>query len=376
MMLAFAAILASCGGNKGTEYEISGTVKGMDDGMVYLQKMDTLGWATVDSAVVAKGAFKFKGKVNSPDRWNFTIRGKNMAFPFFLENSPIRVVLHADSTALLEVTGSQNQDIFKRYNEKNDSIQKLMSDLDPLFRQAESLGDSATMNKLDDQYTAYDNAMKQLIVDVAMNNPKSPAGLWLIIKNTYRFERPELDSLVTGFDSTVFNSFFYMVAKKRVGILRSVQVGQPAPDFTMNDTTGKPVTLSSFKGTVLLVDFWASWCGPCRAENPYVVRAYESFHKKGFDILGVSFDRNKAKWEKAIKDDELTWNHVSDLLYWGNAAGKLYGISSIPSNILLDKDQKIIARNLRGEALMAKLTELLGPPLPVKKKQVLLFRNR
>ena len=124
MYLAFAVIMASCGSNKAARYEISGNVTGLDDGMIYLQKMDSLGWITVDSAVLTKGAFEFRGSVTSPDRWNFAIRGKNLAFPFFLENSPIHVVLHADSTSMLEVTGSRSQDIFKKYNKSNDSIQQ------------------------------------------------------------------------------------------------------------------------------------------------------------------------------------------------------------------------------------------------------------
>jgi peroxiredoxin len=375
LLAAFAAILASCGTGRGTRYEIAGTVKDIDTGLVYLQKMDTTGWVTMDSAVIKKGEFEFSGKVSAPDRYNFSIRGKSQAFPFFLENSPIRVTLHADSTALLEVTGSLGQDVFVKYNKSNDSIQNLINGLDDSFREAESRMDSAMMKKLDDQYTAYDDAMKKLVVDLVKNNPKTPSGPWLVIRNLYRFELPELDSLASVFDTTLYSSFFYKAVKKRIGILKRVQVGQPAVDFTMNDTTGKPFTLSSLKGKIVLVDFWASWCHPCRMENPFVVRAYEGFHAKGFEVLGVSFDKNKAKWEKAIKDDNLTWNHVSDLQYWGNAAGKLYGISSIPSNVLLDKDQVIIARNLHGEALMTKLTELLGPPLPEKKKNLKVFKN-
>jgi peroxiredoxin len=136
-------------------------------------------------------------------------------------------------------------------------------------------------------------------------------------------------------------------------------IGNPILEFSQNDASGKPVSISSFKGKVVLVDFWASWCGPCRAENPNVVKAYNAFKDKGFDILGVSFDSSKDKWLAAVEKDKLAWTHVSDLKGWSNAVGQKFGIRSIPQNFLLDKEGKIIAKNLRGEDLYAKLEEIL-----------------
>ena len=139
---------------------------------------------------------------------------------------------------------------------------------------------------------------------------------------------------------------------------KKTAVGAMAPDFTMNDPEGKPIQLASLKGKIVLVDFWASWCGPCRQENPNVVKLYQQFHSKGFEILGVSLDKTKEDWLKAIKDDNLAWIHVSDLQFWQNAAARLYGVNAIPQSFLLDKDGKIIGKGLRGEQLVKKLTEL------------------
>ena len=141
--------------------------------------------------------------------------------------------------------------------------------------------------------------------------------------------------------------------------LKKSQRSEQAPDFTLPDTTGTPVSLSSFKGKYVLVDFWASWCGPCRQENPNVVRAYNQFKDKNFTILGVSLDKNKNAWLEAIKNDGLTWNHVSDLKYWNSEAAALYDVQSIPYNVLIDPDGKIIAEDLRGGNLIKTLGSVL-----------------
>ena len=138
-----------------------------------------------------------------------------------------------------------------------------------------------------------------------------------------------------------------------------INIGNKAPELTGNSPDGKTIRLSDTKGKLVLLDFWAAWCSPCRAENPNVVEAYKKYHDKGFDVFGVSFDKDKASWEKAIADDQLTWTQVSDLKYWSSEAGKLYGIQSIPQNVLISPEGIIIDKNLRGEALQLKLQELL-----------------
>jgi thiol-disulfide isomerase/thioredoxin len=158
----------------------------------------------------------------------------------------------------------------------------------------------------------------------------------------------------------VQNGFYGKYLKEQIEIGKVGAIGTDEIDFTQNDTTGNPVTLSSFKGKYVLVDFWASWCHPCRMENPNVVATYARFRDKNFTVLSVSLDRDRGSWLKAIHDDNLNWSHVSDLKYWNNEAAMKYKIQSIPQNLLIDPSGKIVGKNLRGADLDAKLCELLG----------------
>jgi peroxiredoxin len=174
-------------------------------------------------------------------------------------------------------------------------------------------------------------------------------------------EASEIETYINAMDTAVVNTETIRNLKTRVEKMKAVAIGQKAPDFSLNDPEGNPVSLYSKVGSkLLLVDFWAAWCGPCRQENPNVVKIFNEFNKKGFDVFGVSLDRTKDDWVKAIANDKLAWTHVSDLQYWNSAAAQMYGVSAIPANFLLDENGVIIGRNLRGETLYNKVKEVLG----------------
>ncbi|MCK9204321.1 MAG: AhpC/TSA family protein [Bacteroidales bacterium] len=365
-ILLTGIILTSCTGNK-DRYTLKGAIKGIDTGMVFLQKFNADNWQKIDSVKLDKGKFTFKGKLGLPEMWFIAMPDKQVFVPVFMENGKIDVEIYPDSADKSKIKGSASQDIYQQFVTLSEEVSRKMEVVYREWKNARDANDSATMKRTDSISGTLDKELKQKLIDFAKANGKSVVAPYIIMRNSWQFELPDLEAIVVNFDTALNASTYTQAIKKRIGILQSVAIGKQAPDFTMNDSIGNPVALSSLKGKIVLIDFWTSWCSPCRAENPNVVKAYQSYHKKGFDILGCSFDQNRDKWLKAIRDDKLAWGHVSDLKGWGNAAGKLYGVNSIPANVLLDKDQKIIARNLRGEELQKKLSELLGPMAPEKK---------
>ena len=245
------------------------------------------------------------------------------------------------------------QDGKKPYNER-------IKALYPKYDIADSLGDKEMEKEIDKEYEAIAEEQKTYSKKVIADNSDNNLGPYIATSTFFNDKGlAELELVLAGFDSTLNQSSYVKTLTEMTSVWKQVAVGQPAVNFIQNDSTGSPISLESLKGQYVLIDFWASWCGPCRDENPNVVAIYNDLHDKGFEIIGVSFDTSKEKWIKAIEDDKLTWHHVSDLEGWSNAVGGLYGVRSIPHTVLLDKEGIIIAKNLRGDELREKLEELL-----------------
>lgn len=352
-------ILASCS-TSSDSYKIEGTVKNATEGWIYLKKVVENDLVSIDSTELKEGKFTFEGKQESPEMVYIALAEKRQPFMLFLENAQIELSLNYDSIKGSEVKGSKIHDLYTEYNKSMEPFSQKQESMYNEYMQAQMTQDTAKVAEILKQYDALYEEQKQAVKDYIKNNNTSHVAAYVAKSYlSYELDHNGLDSLVASFDASVANSVYVADMKKRADVLRKVAVGQPAPDFSLNDTTGTPVALSSFKGKYLLIDFWAAWCRPCRAENPNVVALYKDYKDKGFEILGVSFDATREDWVKAIKDDGITWTQVSDLKYWNSAAGRLYGVNSIPHTVLLDKDGIIIAKDLRGDELRAKVAELL-----------------
>jgi peroxiredoxin len=360
IIVAVLFSVISCNTKKTDGYTINGTITGADSGWVLLNKREEGKMITADSVQVKEGKFAFTGKVDMPEMYYLKLANVDGGFSFFIENSELILKVYADSIDKSAVTGSATQDEFVAYQKDeavyNIKLEALYGD----YMKAKEINDTIAVKAVETAYDSIQKAQSEFTKGFILKSGKSVVAAYLAISNAYAYTLDDLKAINKAMDPSIANSAYVKKLAERETILTKVQPEQPAPEFTMNDSTGKPVSLSSFKGQVVLVDFWASWCGPCRAENPNVVAAFKKFNSKGFTVLGVSLDTDKGKWMDAIAKDGLTWPHVSDLIGWENAAAKQYGVMSIPASFLLDKEGKIIANNLRGEDLVKKLEELLG----------------
>jgi thiol-disulfide isomerase/thioredoxin len=323
------------------------------------------------------GTYRFKGELSEPLRSTLRVvvdtaeaRNKGIVrrpimqrdiLTVFLDKGKIEI-LTVDSFSNSKVTGSKIQEEYAKLAETlkplNQENEKISQEYAAYYRAKDEQG----MKKLEPKFDEVDKQIRKISGDYVKANPKSPYAIFALNDFAgYDVDAAAVEPLFQALPQEVQQSYTGRTMAEKIAVAKKTGIGMYAMEFTQNDTANVPVSLSSFKGKYVLVDFWASWCGPCRAENPNVVKAFQKYKDKGFTILGVSLDRpgQKEKWINAIHDDRLAWTQVSDLMFWENAVAKLYGIQAIPQNYLLDPTGKIIAKGVRGEELEKKLAEVL-----------------
>ena len=351
-IVAASMTLAACNAQSG--YKVTGTVEGMPDGKAIIATVNGSSLDTLAKADVKNGSFEFTGNVSEPTGAYIMVIGQRGAIPFMLENANITVNA---GQAGLTVTGSEGQKIYDQFMAINTTTQQEAMKLQQEYQAA--TGDQAKMQAVQEAYAKLMTDAQAKETELIKANPDSYVSTFVIVSSMGQMEYEQLKERYNLLGEKAKASAQGKAIAAQIAKLESTAIGQIAPNFTITTPEGESISLYDIKGKVKLIDFWASWCGPCRGENPHVVEIYKEYHPKGLEIFGVSLDNNKEAWVKAIADDGLVWKHGSDLKGWQSAPAQLYSVSGIPHTVLLDENNKIIAKNLRGDELKQKIAELL-----------------
>ncbi len=348
--------------DQGESFTLNGTIENYDTGIVYMQRAVNFQIQPYDTVNVVDGKFQFTGSVEHPELFYFQVDNrKKKLVQVFIENSEITLQFNLERFNEAFVSGSASHDKFMEFQLADMNFQQEQGQIQNAYNQAVGQGNNQLANQYRGAFAAKGQERLNHMQNFISNNQESPVSGWIIARylrdeNLFPYVKAELDSLRKYQPEYKYT----ILVENWVAKVGRLSIGAVPPEIVLNDTSGVEHNLEEFKGKVLLIDFWASWCGPCRRANPSVVALYNTYKDQGFEILGVSLDKNAGAWKKAIIADKLTWTHVSDLKGWGCVPCKEYKVSSIPNTYLLDQDGKIVAKGLKGAALEAKVKELLA----------------
>jgi peroxiredoxin len=374
VLIIALSVLISCNKAGENEFVVTGTIKGIADGKsVILEVQDETGQLKpIDTVKVEKGKFTFKGNAKEPDMHLISIETVQGKIPFILENGDIEMIINKDSINITKVTGTYNNEELNSYKDKGAAIQKKMmkfqKDNTAIMQEAQQKQDTVAMNKLRKEYSKFQEEFATQSENYVNTHPKAFISA-LIIEGMFNQMTPDIAKITkyyNGLDKSVKDTKHGKKIKKNLDALSKpvatvapIEIGTIAPDFSAPNPDGKVVSLKESKGKVTIIDFWASWCKPCRQENPNMVALYKEFHPKGLNIVSISLDKKAEEWKKAIANDKLTWTNISNLKDFEDPIAVQYAIKLIPSTIIIDASGKVIAKDLRGAELKAKIASLL-----------------
>lgn len=360
------AFITAC--NQGTDgFTLNGTMSGeLENGTkVFLKKTNEQNMPVdVDTTTIANGKYSFKGNVGSPELHYIFVDKVQGNIPVIIEEGEILVKAQKDSLAFAQLEGTPQNNLFTDFLEESRALtlraMSMQDDMRAASAEQDSAAREAAVASLRDEYIELQDEAKKFELDYARENPNALISALIIDKVLTTKTLPE-DEVKVLFEALTPEIKETTVGKKiaeKLGKAKSTAIGAKAPNFSAPTPDGQELALNEVLGRATIVDFWAAWCRPCREENPNVVAVYNKYHEKGLNILGVSLDRKAEDWKKAIKDDGLLWNHVSNVNYFDEIA-QLYNVDAIPATFILDENGVIVAKDLRGPELEKKIAEML-----------------
>jgi len=351
LIIAAMLLLASC--TPKNQVVITGDISGLDNVTVFLTVRENKSWVKLDSCIIDNGKFQLKSIVDEPRLAYVMMEPQNVfpRTPILLEPGTMTITSNNDNTNIA-FKGSKLHDEFQSVMEQSDALEKSYEEMLAAYNTAQESRNLMGMASAKFQLDEIENQQINLKKDYIKENPKSFVSLIFITSELiYYASLQELELYKSWIDPSLYNTKAMKEIDRRITVLQRFEPGQIVPEIALPDTAGVVRKLSDLRGKYVMVDFWASWCRPCRRENPEKVTVYHQFNDKGFDIFSVSLDENREAWVNAIHKDNLTWTHVSELKKWHGEVSSEFCINSIPSNLIIDPEGIIIARNVFGKEL-------------------------